>query len=369
MKTTRFSLPFLFLLLMAVGMVKGQTVQPTPPDCVVFISMTADGSGTLASSTFDNRTWQCESWTVGYQAIGTGALTTLDVQSAPVAAGGVAGTWATYPGTVVTGINPNTSSTGAVTELSNGAVVTPFMRVLLTEGTFVGPVTGVLYGWRTRGSSNGGGGGGGCANPCTVIQPTAANLNAQVVGAGAAGAAATGNPVLVAGYDGTNARTVKTDTAGRPAPALASLAGADGTSNTVATPTTEAGAQLYNRVLPSLFNGATNDRQFTCNLTQAFDVTADTDVVIVSNGGGATVTRLCGFSFSSDVAATVTLQEGTGMACGTGTAALSGGYNTVLAMALDFGNWGGVRATAAADMCLHFSTAVTAGGMAYYAQY
>lgn len=48
----------------------------------------------------------------------------------------------------------------------------------------------------------------------TVVQSTASNFNAQVVGAGAAGAAATGNPVLNAGSDGTNARTLKTDTAG-----------------------------------------------------------------------------------------------------------------------------------------------------------
>lgn len=48
----------------------------------------------------------------------------------------------------------------------------------------------------------------------TVVQGTASNLNAQVVGAGAAGAAVSGNPVLNAGSDGTNARTLKTDTAG-----------------------------------------------------------------------------------------------------------------------------------------------------------
>lgn len=48
----------------------------------------------------------------------------------------------------------------------------------------------------------------------TVTQTTASNLNAQVQGAGASGAAVTGNPVLVAGSDGTNARTLKTLTDG-----------------------------------------------------------------------------------------------------------------------------------------------------------
>jgi len=49
-----------------------------------------------------------------------------------------------------------------------------------------------------------------------VKQATAANLNAQVRGAGADAAAVTGNPVLVAGSDGTNARTIRTTTTGLP---------------------------------------------------------------------------------------------------------------------------------------------------------
>lgn len=48
----------------------------------------------------------------------------------------------------------------------------------------------------------------------SVAQATASSLNAQVVGASASGAAVSGNPVLNAGSDGTNARTIKTDTAG-----------------------------------------------------------------------------------------------------------------------------------------------------------
>lgn len=51
-------------------------------------------------------------------------------------------------------------------------------------------------------------------NTVEVTSATAANLKSQVVGAGAAGAAATGNPVLVAGYDGTNARIIRTTPSG-----------------------------------------------------------------------------------------------------------------------------------------------------------
>lgn len=50
--------------------------------------------------------------------------------------------------------------------------------------------------------------------PVQVSQATASNLNAQVVGAAANGAAVSGNPVLGSGSDGTNARTIRTDTSG-----------------------------------------------------------------------------------------------------------------------------------------------------------
>ena len=48
----------------------------------------------------------------------------------------------------------------------------------------------------------------------SVAQATASSLNAQVFGGAAAGSAVSGNPVLVAGTDGTNARTVKLDSNG-----------------------------------------------------------------------------------------------------------------------------------------------------------
>lgn len=50
--------------------------------------------------------------------------------------------------------------------------------------------------------------------PVQVSQATASNLNAQVVGAAANGAAAAGNPVLMAGIDTTTARTLRTDASG-----------------------------------------------------------------------------------------------------------------------------------------------------------
>src|SRR3989304_3216582 len=170
----------LIIALTLPGFMFGQA-QPMPPDCVVFVQLTGNGSGTgtVPTNGFNNQFWGCQGWTLQYQAIGTGAITGLTVQSAPLAAGGIAGTWVTYAGTVVTGINPNTSSTGAVTQFDNGTVTVPFIRVLLTEGTFVGTLTGTLYGWRSQGNPSGGGGAGaGCPDPCTVIGPDAGGAGA-----------------------------------------------------------------------------------------------------------------------------------------------------------------------------------------------
>lgn len=47
-----------------------------------------------------------------------------------------------------------------------------------------------------------------------VTQATASNLNAEVQGEAADGAAVSGNPVLIAGQDGTNAQSIKTDSTG-----------------------------------------------------------------------------------------------------------------------------------------------------------
>lgn len=64
----------------------------------------------------------------------------------------------------------------------------------------------------------------------TVIQATAANLLAQVFGGAANGSAVSGNPVLFAGYDGTNARTMRLDATGRPAGSSFLYLGSTGTT-------------------------------------------------------------------------------------------------------------------------------------------
>lgn len=67
----------------------------------------------------------------------------------------------------------------------------------------------------------------------TVVQATASNLNAQVVGPGASGAAVVGNPVRVAGSDGSNTRNILTDTSGRTMVVGAAASGAAVTGNPI----------------------------------------------------------------------------------------------------------------------------------------
>jgi hypothetical protein len=216
------SSPFLLLILFTFNPVKvfGQGTKITP-DCVVFVNVTLAAQTTVAVPTVpmaggvgDNRTEGCQSWTFTYQATGTGAITSLDFQAGQSSTTTV--TFASWAGTVSTGINPNTSSTGATSTFTTGCtsavactVANSWVRILITRGTFAGTVNGVLYGFKAgSGGGGGGGGGGGCtvAVPCVVDGPTAA------------GSAPTTPPVLVAGQDGApgNIRTLKTDANGQP---------------------------------------------------------------------------------------------------------------------------------------------------------
>lgn len=68
----------------------------------------------------------------------------------------------------------------------------------------------------------------------TVVQGTAANLKAQVFGGAADGAAVTGNPVLIAGSDGTNVQTLLVDALGKLLVTASGSTSATGTLSNVA---------------------------------------------------------------------------------------------------------------------------------------
>lgn len=307
-------LPLLILLFSwagSPGELHAQGATPYPPDCFVFFQLTTSGTA-QPNAGFDNRFVGCTTWTLSYFNVASGfSGLTLTVQSAPAGTTiGVAGTFGTYAGTVITGVNPNTSTTGAETTFNNGTVSIPWIRVRLSATTGTGTVFGTLQGWTSGHSGSTPSGTSGCVGtagtPCVVDGPTAS------------GAPPTTPPVLVAGQDGTNLETLKTDVNGR----------------------------LIKGAYPT---------------TAALTVSASGLTRIITAGAGTTTIGHISLSFASST--DFQLEYGTGTNCGTGTTALSGLYKSILAIALDEP----FIVPAAKDLCINLGTAVTGGGLAIYA--
>ncbi len=191
-----------------------QPVSSMQEDCSVIFSLTVASSGTAAAvnspgttPVIDNRQAGCIDWIVTYATTTTVTGISLLFQTA-TDVGGVPTTWSSYPGTLNSGSNPNTvvTSGGAVTDATGAKY--PFLRMNLTSLTGTGTVSGKLYGWKRRPTvvsvTSGGGCPGSIATPCVVVGPTAV------------GSPPATSPVLTAGQDGTNIRTIKTDTTGHP---------------------------------------------------------------------------------------------------------------------------------------------------------
>ncbi len=127
------------------------------------------------------------------------------------------------------------------------------------------------------------------------------------------------------------------------------------------------GSTRGNNIL--LNQNANYDREYVCDKQQAFNLAAATDVVVVPAAASKT-TKICHLDFSVDTGQTATIQQGTGSTCGTSTAALTGGYALASTFAMDYSNKASLRNTTTnVDTCLHFSSAVTGGGVAIYAQF
>jgi hypothetical protein len=196
-----------------------QPVSSMQEDCGVSFNFTAASSGAQAAGTFaagstgttpiiDNRQVGCIDWIVTYAPNTAAATLSLAFQTATDVAG-VPTTWSNYPGTLNSGSNPNTvvTSGGAVTDATGPKY--PFLRMNMTVLTGAGAtISGRLYGWKRRPTvvsvTSGGGCPGSIATPCVVVGPTAV------------GSPPATSPVLTAGQDGTNIRTIKTDTTGHP---------------------------------------------------------------------------------------------------------------------------------------------------------
>ena len=274
------------------------------PPCTLNFTFNATN---LTSANLPNSTSACDKWTLSVYNAGFGSFT-VTLQSALAATPSTPGTFGTYTGTTATGSNPLTT-TGLAT-FTNGTVATPWLRVVFT-GTGTGTVYGVLQGSQTVGSGTGGGGGGGCTSPCPVV------------GTAAAGSAPSGNPVQVAGSDGTNIRTLTTDNTG----------------------------QL--KVVSS--TTATSDVSISVSASGLTQILA---------ASGSTVITVYHISLGFASGVNFQLESGTGSNCGTGTATVTGVYQAVQGIALDVP----FTLPAGAALCINLGSAVTGGGLLIYTQ-
>jgi hypothetical protein len=300
-----------------------QTVTVTP-DCIVSFSFTTATTGVA----IDNRYKGCTSWTLSYASQGF-TVVSLVVQSAPDA-GGVPGTWVTFAGSIVTGINPNTATTQNSTVFSG---YEPWVRANLTTATGTGTLVGALYGYR---------------------QPPVANITATlsgpvtVVGPAASGAALSGDPVRIGISDGTNAQNL-----------ISASAAANGNTG-VGVPA----------VGPSLYNGTTWDREFSCPSRAAIATSASglTQIVALSS---TKIIYVCGWTLTvATPGSTVTasLVSGTGSNCATGTGAtIAGPYSAITALVLNYPQWV-IKGTVSEALCINLGSATSVTGEVFYGQ-
>lgn len=208
LKSLLLLLPFTLLIhnLNGQGTVQTQ-VNPDCPVVSIGLTLTAGSGATITvpgGNGFDNRVIGCQTYTLQYVATASsGSLTGITFQAAGGAA--VPGTFSAFPGTVSTGINPNTSNTGAISTFSTGCtsssactVANAWLNVLITRGTFVGTLQLVVYGWK-NGSAKAGGGGGGGGNLTiagTLNQITAIGAGCTPTNSGTCTIALANNTVL-----------------------------------------------------------------------------------------------------------------------------------------------------------------------------
>ncbi len=296
----------------------GQFTPPLQPDCAIPINMVTTG----VTVSFDNRFKGCISWTMTYDSQGFSALS-IAVQSAPDA-GGTPGTWVTFAGTILAGVNPNTSTTQAATFFGTLAATDfqPWVRANLTSITGSGSVTGWLYGYRTGPKGGGGGGGGGPFSNVNLAQVNGhttqeggTNGSLAVGGQAAVGAAPLGNPDYTAGLDG-----------------------------------------LGNLIAPVYA---------TSNAAISLTTSGLTTIVGLS---GTRLIRIAHLSVAFASAVDFQLEYGTGGSCGTGTTALTGVYKGIGTIALDF-QQAPLILPAGQALCVNLGTSVVGGGVITYARY
>lgn len=106
-----------------------------------------------------------------------------------------------------------------------------------------------------------------------------------------------------------------------------------------------------------------------CTLQQPINLSASGNTRIINAGGTGTI-HICEISFSSTAAENIQFTEGTGTNCGTGTANVSGSYQSVQSIVLDPQVTAPISTqTPGDDFCINQSAAQVTGGLVIYAKF
>jgi hypothetical protein len=358
-----------------------QPLSSLQEDCGYTFSFNTASSGAQAAGTFvagstgttpiiDNRQVGCLDWIVTYAPNTAVASVSLAFQVATDVLG-VPTTWSNYPGTLNSGINPNTAITagGAVTDATGPKY--PFLRMNMTTLTGAGAViSGRLYGWKRRPTYVSIASGGGCvgtsATPCVVDGPTAS------------GSAATKPPVMVAGKDTIgNVQTLLTSRKAALAVAGFPIVLGDGlplNAPTLAIVDNSTGSiePSIMQNFPYILNGNFSsgwDRQFSCTISAPVTLTTIGLTKIISTGLSGSI-RICNLSLAFASPVDVKLVEGTQTVtpCDTGATDMTGLFRSVVALDPPWGNQATLRsASPSDDICISMSASVNGGGVVIYA--
>jgi hypothetical protein len=207
-------------------------------------------------------------------------------------------------------MNPYTSGTAEVTFAGVGGGFMPGARVAAAGGGGGGPVTIVDGGDVTQGTTTdlAAASDTGAATIVSLWKRLLAKFTAGlfVQGMAAAGTALTGNPVLIAGTDGTAARNLATDALGRVliVGQGSPFGNSDGLSGSYASPV----VGTYNL----LYNAATWDRQRQAVIYKVLALASGTAETTIWTPAAGKKFRLMGFLLSPGAATTLTFKDNTG---------------------------------------------------------
>lgn len=253
---------------------------------------------------FDNRLKGCNFFTLNYQATGLSAVS-VELDSASGAQ--TAGSFAAYSGTVSTGVNPSTNTTGTQATFKG---YVGWLRVLVA-GTPTGStwtITGTVYGSLTGGS------GSGSSTPVECLQPHAGSCYVQ--GGDATATPPLANPIATGNFDGTNVAS-----------------------------------------------------DFSCIFQAVTFVAPGTTAKIITNTGTGKRIKICHIhETSGSTSANITIRSGTSLQCAAGTTSIDGLIGTS-GFVFDYGPKSSLKAANANDdVCMDFSVSITATILVIYAE-